>query len=49
MNMTTNNSNHFGANHERRFMVGILLVIMAMVAQLGQANTYITLQQHDNG
>jgi hypothetical protein len=43
MNMTTNNSNHFGANHERRFMVGILLVIMAMVAQLGQANTYITL------
>lgn len=43
MNMITNNSNSNGANHGRRVMVGILIVLLATVAQLGHATSYITL------
>lgn len=41
--MSTNNSNSSDANHGRRVMVGILLVFLSTIAQLGYANCYITL------
>ena len=41
--MSTNNSNSSDANHGRRVMVGILLVFLSTIAQLGYANSYITL------
>lgn len=43
MNMTTHNSRNYDTRHGRRVMVGILLVFLATVAQLGHATSYITL------